>query len=81
MRLAKHFEAKADELASEAREHAQLSDEYCHTGELASDDLQPHYFADYADHCKRLATKLSEAADAARELSHDHQKMAQKEQK
>ena len=58
----------------------QLADQYRHTG-VGSDDLQPHYFAGYAEHCKRLAAKLSEAADSARDLSHHHQKMPPQERK
>lgn len=82
MKLAKHFDAKADELAAEAQEHTQLADKYRHTQVLGGDEHTPtNYFVDEAEHCGRLATKLSEAADAARDLAHDHERAAQQTSK
>ena len=82
MKLAKHFDAKADELAAESQKHAQLADQYRHTQVLASDEHTPtNYYVDEAEHCAHLASKLSEAADAARDLAHDHEKVAQQASK
>lgn len=76
MRLEKHFDATADDLAAQGREHAQLADQYRHTAELASDEDKPHYSAEMAEHCARLADELSKAAEAARGLARDHLLMA-----
>ena len=82
MKLAKHFEAKADDLAAESQKHTQLADQYRHSHVLASDEHTPtNYYADEAEHCARLASKLSEAADAARDLARDHEKVAQQTSK
>ena len=77
MKLAKHFNATADDLAAQGREHAQLADQYRHTAELASDEDKPHYSTEMAGHCARLAEELSRAADAARSLANDHEQIAQ----
>ena len=82
MKLAKHFDAKADELAAESQKHAQLADQYRHTQVLASDEHTPtNFYVEEAGHCARLASKLSEAADAARDLAHDHEQIAQQASK
>jgi hypothetical protein len=76
MKLEKHFDATADDLAAQGREHAQLADQYRHTAELASDEDKPRYSAEMAEHCARLAEELSKAAGAARGLARDHLLMA-----
>mgnify|MGYP007073290803 CR=1 FL=1 len=74
-RIANHFEAKADQLEAEAKEHEELAAEY-------SARPNPHgakhpMSGRAANHCKFFAKKFREAAKEARALARDHQEMAE----
>lgn len=73
-RLAAHFAAKADELDAEAREHTELAAEYKVHPTIHE---QKHPMSGQtASHCDFFAAELRKAAQGARQLAADHEKMA-----
>ena len=74
MRLAHHFQAKADKLEAEAKEHADMARNY-RANPTASKTKRPGA-SDTASHCERLSQDLAKAARDARTLAADHEAMA-----
>ena len=74
LKLSKHFASVAAKYEADAREHAQLAQAY-RKAPTASETKRPGS-PDTAAHCDRLAQAARDAADAARELSADHKRMA-----
>ena len=74
MRLARHFQAKADKLEAEAKEHANMARNY-RANPTASKTKRPGA-SDTASHCETLSQDLAKAARDARALAADHEAMA-----
>ena len=74
LRLAKHFQAKADKLAADAKEHAEMAQIYREHTSVA--DTKRPGAADTVSHCEALSQDLAQAAKDARKLAADHESMA-----
>lgn len=77
MRLARHFQAKADKLEAEAKEHANMARNY-RANPTASKTKRPGA-SDTASHCETLSQDLAKAARDARALAADHEAMAKQQ--
>ena len=77
MRLARHFQAKADKLEAEAKEHADMARNY-RANPTASKTKRPGA-SDTASHCETLSQDLAKAARDARALAADHEAMAKQQ--
>lgn len=77
MRLAEHFQLKAAKLEAEAKEHAQMAENY-RTFPTASETKRPGA-VDTVSHCEALSQDLAKAAKDARALAIDHAAMAKKQ--
>ena len=77
MRLARHFQARADKLEAEAKEHADMARNY-RANPTASKTKRPGA-SDTASHCETLSQDLAKAARDARALAADHEAMAKQQ--
>ncbi len=75
-RLAKHFDAEADQLEAEANEHQELAAEY--KAHPSGQDSKHPMSGKTAGHCQYFADDLHKAATQARALAADHRGMAKK---
>ena len=66
-RLAEHFTAKAKTLEADAKDHEEYAERY----KGVSGKLRMTSY-----HCANVATELTKAAEAARQLAADHREMA-----
>ena len=73
-RLAKHFDAEADQLEAEANEHQELAAEY--KAHPSGQDSKHPMSGKTAGHCQYFADDLHKAATQARALAADHRGMA-----
>lgn len=73
-RIAKHFDAKAVELEAEAKEHEELAVQY--TKHPTMNEMKHPGGPLTSGHCRYLAQKTRESAQAARELAAIHRQMA-----
>ncbi|MDP9049831.1 MAG: hypothetical protein M3O31_03780 [Acidobacteriota bacterium] len=73
-RLAKHFDAEADQLDAEATEHQELATEY--KAHPSGQDSKHPMSGKTAGHCQYFADDLHKAATQARALAADHRGMA-----
>ena len=72
-RIAKHFDAKATEYETDAKDHEELAAEYMASGNGHS---QKHPMSGLtAEHCKYFAKDARKAAENARVMSADHRQM------
>ena len=74
LKLARHYETIAARYEADAADHAAEAKAYRQRGS-ASESKRPGS-PDTALHCDRLAGAARNAAAAARDLAHDHEKMA-----
>ena len=73
-RLAKHFDAKADQLEAESKEHQDLAAKYKANPTMHE---QKHPMSGQTvGHCKYFADDLHKAAQSARQMAADHREMA-----
>jgi hypothetical protein len=73
-RIAKHFDAKAAQYESDAKEHEELAAEY--TARPTGHELKHPMSGPTAEHCKYFAKATRAAAEEARKLAADHRGMA-----
>ena len=73
-RLAAHFNAKADQLDAEAKEHTELAEAY--KSHPTIHEQKHQMSAQTAGHCDYFAKSLTKAAQDARKLAADHEEMA-----
>ena len=73
-RLAQHFDAKANQLEAEAKEHQELAAQY-EANPTIHESKHP-MSGQTAGHCQFFADDLHKAAQRARQLSTDHRGMA-----
>ena len=79
MKLARHFQAKAQQMEAEAKEHEELAKEYRRS---PTGDEQKHPGSGRtASHCEYFAEQLAKAAREARLLAADHEQMAEAAEK
>jgi hypothetical protein len=73
-RIAQHFDAKAEQLEAESKEHAALAAEYKArpTAHEAKHPMSPQT----AGHCQYFAESLHKASLQARQMATDHRAMA-----
>ena len=73
-RIAKHFDAKAAQYETDAKDHEELAAEYTASGNGHS---QKHPMSGLtAEHCKYFAKEARRAAEDARVMAADHREMA-----
>lgn len=73
-RIAKHFDAKAVQYETDAKDHDELAAEYTKSGDVHA---QKHPNSGLtAEHCRYFATQARRAAEEARKLAADHRAMA-----
>lgn len=73
-RIAKHFDAKAAQYETDAKDHEELAAEYTASGDAHS---QKHPNSGLtAEHCRYFAKEARRAAEEARKLAADHRAMA-----
>ena len=73
-RLAKHFDAEADQLDAEANDHQEMVPQY--KANPTIDEVKHPMSGRTAGHCQYFADDLHKAATQARELAADHREMA-----
>lgn len=73
-RLAQHFDAKADELEAESREHQELAAKY-KSNPTIHESKHP-MSGETVGHCQYFADDLHEAAQRSRQMATDHREMA-----
>ena len=73
-RLAQHFDAKANQLEAEAKEHQELAAQY--KANPTMHESKHPMSGQTAGHCQYFANDLHKAAQRARQLSTDHRGMA-----
>jgi alanyl-tRNA synthetase len=73
-RLAAHFNAKADQLDAEAKEHTELATEY--RAHPTIHEMKHKMSGQTAGHCDFFAADLHKAAQQARAIAGDHAAMA-----
>jgi cell fate (sporulation/competence/biofilm development) regulator YmcA (YheA/YmcA/DUF963 family) len=73
-RLAQHFDAKADELEAEAKEHQELAAQY--KAHPTIHEMKHQMSGQTAGHCQYFADELHKAAMGARQMATDHREMA-----
>lgn len=74
MRLARHFDAKADELEADSKEHHELAEQY--KSHPSVHDSKHPMSGQTAGHCQYFADDLHKAALRARQMAADHRDMA-----
>jgi len=73
-RIAKHFDAKAAQYETDAKDHEELASEYAKSGDTHA---QKHPNSGLtAEHCRHFAAQARRAAEEARRLAADHRTMA-----
>ena len=73
-RIAKHFDAKAAQYETDAKDHEELAAEYTKSGDTHA---QKHPNSGLtAEHCRHFAAQARRAAEEARKLAVDHRTMA-----
>ncbi|MFN7938448.1 MAG: hypothetical protein U0R19_34290 [Bryobacteraceae bacterium] len=73
-RIAKHFDAKAAQYETDAKDHEELAAEYAASGDTHA---QKHPNSGLtAEHCRYFAKEARRAAEEARKLAADHRAMA-----
>lgn len=73
-RIAKHFDAKAAQYETDAKDHEELAAEYAASGNVHG---QKHPMSGLtAEHCRYFATQARRAAEEARKVAADHRAMA-----
>lgn len=73
-RIAKHFDAKAVQFETEAKDHEELAAEYRAT---PTGQAQKHPMSGLtAEHCLYFAKEMRRAAEEARQIAKDHRDMA-----
>jgi hypothetical protein len=73
-RLAKHFDAEADQLDAESNDHQAMVAQY--KANPTIDEVKHPMSGRTAGHCQYFADDLHKAAKQARELAADHRDMA-----
>ena len=73
-RIAKHFDAKADELEAESKEHHELAAKY--KANPTGQEMKHPMSGQTAGHCQFFADDLHKAAVRARQMATDHREMA-----
>jgi hypothetical protein len=73
-RLAQHFDARADELEAEAKEHQELVAQY--KAHPTIHEMKHQMSGQTAGHCQYFADDLHKAAMGARQMAADHREMA-----
>jgi hypothetical protein len=73
-RLAAHFNAKADQLDAEAKEHTELAAQY--KSHPTIHEMKHQMSGQTAGHCDYFAASMHKAALDARRLAADHEEMA-----
>jgi len=73
-RIAKHFDAKAVQYETDAKDHEELAAEYAAT---PTGHEQKHPMSGLtAEHCRYFAKEARRAAEEARKIAADHRQMA-----
>jgi hypothetical protein len=72
-RLAQHFDAKADELDAQSKEHQELAGEYKANPTILA--MKHPMSGKTAEHCQYFADELHKAAMGARQMAADHREM------
>ncbi len=78
-RLAKHFDAKADQLEEESKEHRDLVAQY--KAHPTVHEMKHPGSGQTAGHCQYFADDLHKASLRARQMATDHRQMAKETQK
>lgn len=78
-RLAKHFDAKADQLEEESKEHRDLVAQY--KAHPTMHEMKHPGGGQTAGHCQYLADDLHKASLRARQMATDHRQMAKDSRK
>ena len=73
-RIAKHFDAKADELEAESKEHHELAAKY--KANPTGHEMKHPMSGQTAGHCQFFADDLHKASVRARQMATDHREMA-----
>ena len=73
-RIAKHFDALADQLEAEATEHKELAAQY--KANPTMQEMKHPMSGQTAGHCQYFADELFKAARSARQLAADHRELA-----
>ena len=73
-RIAKHFDARADELEAESKEHHELAAKY--KANPTMHEMKHPMSGETAGHCQFFADDLHKASVRARQMATDHREMA-----
>ena len=73
-RLARHYDAKANELEAESKDHQALAAQY--KANPTNHESKHPMSAETAGHCQSLADDLHKASERARQMAADHRQMA-----
>ena len=73
-RVAQHFDAKAEQLEAEAKEHEELAAQY--KANPSGHETKHPMSGQTAGHCQMFADDFQKAAQRARQMAADHRAMA-----